>query len=84
MKYILFIINNLLHIYIYICIYFGLYNFYNYIYQSELFFSNIKYNSNNNSNKYHCGNIHVCNDVEVSIFSSEFSNNISKSNGGVM
>jgi len=46
--------------------------------------NDINFNDNTNTNKYECGSIHFCNDINVSIQNSKFNNNNCKNNGGAM
>jgi len=46
--------------------------------------SNNNFINNINNSKYNCGNIQFNNNLDISISTSNFSNNIIKSNGGAM
>jgi len=46
--------------------------------------SNITLNKSSNNNRLKCGNIHFQKNIKVSIMNSNFTENSSKGNGGVM
>ncbi|OUM65922.1 hypothetical protein PIROE2DRAFT_6993 [Piromyces sp. E2] len=52
--------------------------------ESEILMSNINLDHNINYDKMNCGIIHFCNDINIIISNSTFTNNHSKSNGGVL
>jgi hypothetical protein len=52
--------------------------------KSNTVISNMTFYNNVNNNKFDCGNIYFGNQFNISISNSKFSNNYSKSNGGVI
>lgn len=46
--------------------------------------SKLEFTENINNNKISCGNFHFSNDMNISIFDSNFNDNYSKSSGGAM
>jgi len=52
--------------------------------KSNNIISNLNFNNNSNNNKIECGNIHFCNDINITLSNSTFSKNIIKNNGGAI
>jgi len=55
-----------------------------FVIQQEISISQLNFINNTNLNKYECGSIHFCNDLNIFVKNSTFDNNYCKNNGGAM